>query len=223
MRPVCVALATPQATGCEPFSDLHKSDLSGVLALADGELDEGGAAAHPVVFGTPSCPRARRGRCLNLAGSLPVRVPQRAGARYAAHASYAGSLSGVRLSQGRWGPSESICKGGDGGTPRQHYGIKRASLRDEFPLSGDRVPHRRTTATPQHSGEWSLQGVSVRRGQVELRRQMRVRTRCSRDTEAGPGPLRADDRQRRSAEDLALLADEGDARLFRLRDVPARP
>ena len=46
------------------------------------------------------------------------------------------------------GPSESICKGGDGGTARQHYGINRASLRDEFPLSGDRVPHRRTTSTP---------------------------------------------------------------------------
>ena len=96
------------------------------------------------------------------------------------------------------GAVKSICKGGDGGTARQHYGINRASLRDEFPLAGDRVPHRRTTATPQHAGAWSLQGVTVRRGQVELRRQMRVRTRCSRDTEAGPGPLRADDRQRRS-------------------------
>ena len=29
----------------EPFSNLHKPDLNGVLALADGELDEGGAAA----------------------------------------------------------------------------------------------------------------------------------------------------------------------------------
>ena len=25
--------------------------------------------------------------------------------------------------------------------PDRHYGINRASLRDEFPLSGDRVPH----------------------------------------------------------------------------------
>ena len=29
-------------------------------------LDEGGAAAHPVVFGTPSCPRARRGKCVQI-------------------------------------------------------------------------------------------------------------------------------------------------------------
>ena len=34
------------------------------------------------------------------------------------------------------GPSESICKGGDGRTARQHYGIKRASLRDEIPAEG---------------------------------------------------------------------------------------
>ena len=58
------------------------------------------------------------------------------------------------------GPSHGICKGGDGGTARQHYGITRASLRDEFPLSGDRVPHLRTTSTPQHAGAWSLQGVT---------------------------------------------------------------
>ena len=44
-----------------------------------------------------------------------------------------------------------ICKGGDGGTPRQHYGITRASLRDEFPLGGDRCPHRRTTAKPHQN------------------------------------------------------------------------
>ena len=48
------------------------------------------------------------------------------------------------------GPSPSIYKGGDGGTARQHYGINRASLRDEFPLSGDRGPahqnHIKTTA-----------------------------------------------------------------------------
>ena len=49
--------------------------------------------------------------------------------------------------------------GGDGGTARHQYGITRASLRDEFPLSGDRFPHLRTTSTPQHSGEWSLQCV----------------------------------------------------------------
>ena len=30
----------------------------------------------------------------------------------------------------------------------------------QIPLSGERVPHRRTTATPQHSGELSLQGVT---------------------------------------------------------------
>ena len=77
--PVPIHAPTPVRGVNDPAADLHKSKLSGVLALADGELDEGGAAAHPVVFGTPSCPRARRGRCLSLAGSLPVRVPQRAG------------------------------------------------------------------------------------------------------------------------------------------------
>ena len=33
----------------EPPADLHKFELNGVLALADGPLDIGGAAAHPVV------------------------------------------------------------------------------------------------------------------------------------------------------------------------------
>ena len=77
------------------------------------------------------------------------------GARRVHHGSHAGRQPARPPNAG---PSESICKGGDGGTARQQYGINRASLRDEFPLSGDRVPHRRTTATPQHAGAWSLQG-----------------------------------------------------------------
>ena len=34
------------------------------------------------------------------------------------------------------GRQKGICKGGDVGTARQHYGIKRASLRDEIPAVG---------------------------------------------------------------------------------------
>ena len=46
------------ATFNEPAADLHKPDLNGVLTLADGPLDVGGASGNPVIFGAPSCPRA---------------------------------------------------------------------------------------------------------------------------------------------------------------------
>ena len=47
-------------------------------------------------------------------------------------------------------------------------GITRASLRDEFPLAGDRVPHRRTTATPQQHHSTQEHGPS-KASRVSLR------------------------------------------------------
>ena len=46
------------------------------------------------------------------------------------------SLTTRRARPPNAGPSHGICKGGDGGTARQQYGIKRASLRDEIPAVG---------------------------------------------------------------------------------------
>ena len=56
-------------------TEMQRADL---MALENARLDQvfskalslfanGSVPAHPVVFGTPSCPRARPGRCLIVA------------------------------------------------------------------------------------------------------------------------------------------------------------
>ena len=105
----------------------------------------------------------------SLALPVAARGLDACGARRVHHGSHAGrqlenrphgrSLLGRRDRRTR-GRRPVFVKAGTGGrhdsataSREHHFGMK-------FPLAGDRVPHRRTTSTPQHAGEWSLQGVT---------------------------------------------------------------
>ena len=82
-------------------TELQRADL---MALENARLDQMFSKALSL-FANGSVPAGRLAiatmgrRCLIVAGYASRSEPV---SRYAAHASYAGSLSGVRLSQGRW-------------------------------------------------------------------------------------------------------------------------
>ena len=108
------------------------------------------------------------------------------------------SLLGRRDRRTRGRRTVSV-KAGTGGTPRQQYGINRASLRDEFPLSGDRASGRGSVSSSRsRTRRQQVLGKFQRRDRLFPRDGGKVVDEAFQVVAAGPARHRARARAYRS-------------------------